>query len=206
MNSEKINREEREENLFPTKSAPAVRREYRNEGTRIRSAALADAADILQIYSPYIKNTVITFETEVPSVEEFRARIGTIKSRYPYFVCEINGKIRGYAYASRHGERSAYRYSVDVSIYVDLNYQHRGIGKALYFKLFEALKSYDFYTAYASITLPNEKSICLHQAFGFHEVGICHNVGYKSGRWLDVIWLEKALKPYDTPATGLVQC
>ena len=200
MNLEKINREEREEDLFPTKSVPSARCKCGNEGMRIRSAALADTADILQIYSPYITNTVITFETEVPSVEEFRARIEAIKSKYPYFVCEVDGKIRGYAYASRHGERSAYRYSVDVSIYVDLNYQHRGIGKALYLQLFETLKSYDFYTAYASITLPNEKSICLHKAFGFHEVGICHNVGYKSGRWLDVIWLEKPLKQYDTPS------
>ena len=167
----------------------------------IRPITLADTTDILEIYSPYIKNTVITFETEIPTIEEFTARIESIKNNYPYLVCEMNGKVVGYAYASKHGERSAYRYSIDVSIYVDMNYQHNGIGKALYSHLFESLKSYDFYTAYACITLPNDKSIGLHKAFGFHEIGICHNVGYKLGEWLDVIWLEKQLKEYDTPTS-----
>ena len=172
-----------------------------NDGILIRPAVLADAAGILQVYSPYIKNTVITFETEVPEIEEFTARIETIKNKYPYLVCESGGNIIGYAYASKHGERSAYKYSVDVSIYVDPDHQQKGIGKALYSNLFEALKAYDLYTAYASITLPNEKSIRLHKAFGFHEIGTCHNVGYKNGRWLDLIWLEKPLKQYDTPTT-----
>ena len=172
----------------------------KTEEMLIRPAALADAPDILQIYAPYIQNTVITFETEVPGIEQFTARIEAIKSKYPYLVCEADGKMAGYAYAAKHSERAAYKYSVDVSIYVDPNYQHRGIGKALYFNLFEALKSYDYYTAYACITLPNEKSVCLHKTFGFHEVGIWHNVGYKNGSWLDVIWLEKPLKQYDTPA------
>lgn len=169
------------------------------KGMSIRPATPADAADILQIYSPYIKNTVITFETEVPGREEFTARMEAITKQYPYLVCEVDGKITGYAYASRHGERSAYQYSVDVSIYVDRDVQGRGIGRALYSGLFEVLKDYNYYTAYACITLPNEKSVHLHKAFGFHEVGICHNVGYKHGRWLDIIWLEKALKQYDTP-------
>ena len=167
----------------------------------IRPITLADTTDILEIYSPYIKNTVITFETEIPTIEEFTARIESIKNNYPYLVCEMNGKVVGYAYASKHGERSAYKYSIDVSIYVDMNYQHNGIGKALYSHLFESLKSYDFYTAYACITLPNEKSINLHKAFGFHEVGTFHNVGYKMEKWLDVIWLEKQLKEYDTPTS-----
>lgn len=163
----------------------------------IRPVTLADAADILQIYSPYIENTVITFETEVPTIEEFTARIERIKSEYPYLVCETGGKVIGYAYASKHRERSAYKYSVDVSIYVDMDHHREGIGKALYSNLFEALGSYDYYTAYAGITLPNEKSIGLHKSFGFHEVGVFHNAGYKMGRWLDVIWLEKQLKPYE---------
>lgn len=162
----------------------------------IRSATPADAADILEIYSPYIKNTVITFETEVPTVAEFAARIETIKSAYPYLVCEMDGKVVGYAYASKHRERAAYRYSVDVSIYINQEYHGKGIGKALYRSLFEALQAYEYYTAFASITLPNEKSMGLHKAFGFKEVGIYHNVGYKDGRWLDVIWLEKQLKEY----------
>jgi L-amino acid N-acyltransferase YncA len=167
---------------------------------RIRPVALTDAAAILDIYSPYIKNTVMTFETQIPSVEEFAARIDGIRSRYPYLVCEAGGKVAGYAYASQHQARSAYRYSVDVSIYVAPKHHHKGVGKALYRSLFDALKGYDFYTAYAGITVPNEASVGLHKGFGFHEVGTYHNVGYKMGRWLDVVWLEKPLKAYDAPA------
>ena len=165
----------------------------------IRPATLDDAPAILKIYTPYINNTVITFETEVPTIEEFKARIETIKSRYPYLVCEIDGEVIGYTYASKHRERAAYQYSIDVSVYVDSGYHHQGVGKALYTRLFELLQSYPFYTAYALITLPNEKSAGLHKLFGFHEVGIYHKVGYKFGEWLDIISLEKQLKPYDTP-------
>ena len=170
-----------------------------NKKMLIRPITLADAADILQIYSPYIENTIITFETEIPKIEEFTARIETIRQNYPYLVCEVDGKVVGYAYASRHQARSAFRYSVDVSIYVDLDYQRKGIGTALYSGLFEALKAYNYYTAYAMIALPNEKSIRLHKTFGFQETGTFHNVGYKHGRWIDVACLEKPLKPYDTP-------
>lgn len=165
----------------------------------IRPVVSADVSDILEIYAPYIKDTAITFETEVPTLEEFTKRIESIKTEYPYLVCEFGDKIIGYAYVSRHRARSAYKYSVDVSVYVDLNYQHMGAGKALYTALFEQLKSYDFYTAYASITMPNEKSTGLHKAFGFYEIGTYHNVGYKNGKWLDVAWFEKQLKKYDTP-------
>ena len=167
----------------------------------IRPATLEDATAILEIYSPYIKNTGITFETEVPTIEEFTERIRDIKSKFPYLVCEIDGKVAGYTYASKHREKSAYKYSVEVSIYVDLNYHRKGIGKALFTNLFEALETYNYYTAYSGITLPNEKSIGLHKAFGFHEIGTYHNVGYKNGRWHDVVWLEKPLKEYGTPAT-----
>ena len=167
----------------------------------IRPATLEDATAILEIYTPYIKNTAITFETEVPTIEEFTERIREIKSKYPYFVCEIDGKVVGYTYVSKHRERSAYKYSVEVSIYVDLNYHRKGIGKALYTHLFEALKKHNYYTVYSGITLPGEKSIGLHKTFGFHEIGTYHNVGYKNGRWHDVIWLEKPLKKYDKPTT-----
>lgn len=81
-------------------------------------------------------------------------------------------------------------------------YRHQGIGKRLYAELFKALESYPYYTAYASITLPNESSVGLHKAFGFQKIGVYHNVGYKAGKWLDVGWFEKPLKPYATPEKG----
>lgn len=162
----------------------------------IRPVGEMDVADILAIYTPYITDTVISFETEVPSIEEFSERIDNIQKEFPYLVCEVDGKVVGYAYASKHRARSAYKYSVDVSVYVAANYHRKGIGKALYTSLFGLLDKYDYYSAYAGITLPNEKSIGLHKSFGFTEVGIYHNVGYKDGKWLDVIWLEKPLKEY----------
>lgn len=173
---------------------------YRGEMNMIiRPVRKTDAVDILEIYTPYITDTVITFETAIPSLEEFINRIENIKKQYPYLVCEIDGKVVGYAYASKHRERAAYKYSVDVSVYVAPKYHRQGIGKALYTQLFKVLKAYNYYTAYASITLPNEKSIGLHKAFGFTEIGVFHNAGYKKGRWLDVIWLEKPLKEYSIP-------
>lgn len=165
----------------------------------IRPVELTDAQAILDLYTPYITDTVITFETEIPTLEAFTQRIAGICQDYPYLVCEQDGKILGYAYASRHRERAAYRYSVDVSIYVEKNSKHRGIGRALYNRLFEELQQYPYYTAFACITLPNEASIGLHKAFGFREAGVFHRDGYKAGQWLDVAWLEKPLKEYGVP-------
>lgn len=165
----------------------------------IRPVSKEDAADILAIYAPYVTDTVISFETEVPTLEEFSKRIENTQKNYPYLVCELDGKVVGYAYASRHRERAAYRFSVEVSVYVALAHHHKGIGKALYERLFAALDGYNYYSAYAGITLPNEKSIGLHKSFRFTEVGIYHNIGYKDGKWLDVIWLEKPLKDYRVP-------
>lgn len=163
----------------------------------IRPAQKTDAAGILFIYAPYVTDTSITFETEIPNPEEFSCRIEKIQKDYPYLVCEVDGKIVGYAYASKHRERAAYRYSVEVSVYVVADHHRKGIGKALYERLFAELENYNYYSAYAGITLPNEKSIGFHKSFGFTEVGIYHNIGYKDGKWLDVIWLEKALKDYE---------
>lgn len=165
----------------------------------IRQATPADAASILAIYAPYITDTVITFETAVPSLTDFTARVEEICRDYPYLVCEADGRVVGYAYASKHAVRAAYRYSVDVSIYIEPAYHRLGIGRLLYTELLAQVKDRGFYTAYAGITLPNEKSVGLHKAFGFTEAGVFHKVGYKANRWLDVIWLEKMLREYNTP-------
>jgi L-amino acid N-acyltransferase YncA len=164
---------------------------------KIRFATTDDALQILGIYAPFITDTAISFETEIPSLENFRKRIEAIQSQYPYIVYEIDGKIIGYAYASKHHERAAYCYSADISIYILPEYQRMGIGRTLYTCLFEILKKQGYYTIIAGITLPNEKSIGIHKAMGFEEVGIYHNVGYKFGIWRDVIYLQKALREYD---------
>jgi Sortase and related acyltransferases len=162
----------------------------------IKSATPDDAEAILNIYAPYITDTCVSFETEVPTITGFAERISNIIKTYPYLVCEIDGNIVGYAYAARHRERAAYKYSADVSIYIKPEYHHRGIGKALYIKLFELLREREIYTAFAAITLPNESSVGLHKTLGFTEIGVYHNVGYKFGKWLDLIWLEKPLLDY----------
>lgn len=160
----------------------------------IRDVREADAARILAIYAPYVIDTDISFETEPPAPEAFAERIRGIQSAYPYLVCLVDGELAGYAYASKHHERAAYRYSVDVSIYVAPNFHRRGVGRALYLELFDRLKERGFYTAFAGITQPNEKSVGLHASLGFTEVGVFHRAGYKHGRWLDVLWMEKPLR------------
>jgi len=162
----------------------------------IRSAASGDTEAILKIYAPYITGTCITFETEVPSIGDFTTRIQNILISYPYLVCEADGRIIGYAYASRHRERAAYKYSADVSVYIAPEYQGFGIGKTLYAHLFELLWKQGIYTVFAGITLPNDKSVGLHKSLGFTEAGIFHNDGYKFSKWLDVLWMEKPLRDY----------
>lgn len=172
---------------------------------KIRLAKASDSTCILEIYAPYIKDTVISFEYEVPDITAFKERMANIQSRYPYLVCEVNGDIAGYAYASRHRDREAYSWSVDASVYVAPKFHRKNIGKTLYTALFEILKLQGYYNVYAGVTVPNVKSEGLHEAIGFKPVGIYHNVGYKFGRWHDVKWYELKLREHakqpDTPKT-----
>jgi L-amino acid N-acyltransferase YncA len=163
---------------------------------KIRLATEADCAAILEIYAPFITDTFITFEYEVPTVTEFCKRITNIQRKYPYLICEINGSIVGYAYASQYKERAAYDWSADFSIYINPKYHGRRIGKALYFALFELLTLQGYYNIYAGIALPNIKSESLHQAFGFKPIGVYHNVGYKFGSWHDVKWFELKIQDH----------
>jgi phosphinothricin acetyltransferase len=146
------------------------------------------------IYGPVVRETVISFEFEVPSEEEFRQRIANTLERRPWLVCEVGGEVAGYAYAAAHRERAAYQWSVEPSVYVGSDHRRRGVASALYKALFAALRAQGFYNAYAGITLPNASSIALHEAFGFERIGVYHNVGYKFGVWHDVAWYELALR------------
>lgn len=163
---------------------------------KIRLAIPEDGETLLNIYKWYIENTAITFETEVPSAEAFGQRIENTLTRYPWLVCEVDGAVAGYAYASKHRERAAYQWSADFSIYVNEKYHRRHIAKALYQVLEEVLKLQGYYTVYAGVTTPNPKSDAFHTAFGFDIVGVFENVGYKLGEWRGVKWFKHTLTDY----------
>ncbi len=155
-----------------------------------------DTAHILNIYAHYILNTTITFETEVPSLNIFNERIKHIISTYPWIICEYGDEILGYAYACKHRERSAYKWSVDVSVYLRPEYTGKGIGKILYSSLINILKFQGFINAYAGIALPNMSSVGIHEKFGFVQVALYKNVGYKFRQWIDVGWWWLQLSTY----------
>lgn len=171
----------------------------------IRKVTEADAQALLDIYAPYVA-TPITFENEVPTVEEFARRIREIAAFYPYLVCEVEGRIVGYAYAHRQMERAAYQWNAELSVYIDEAFAGRGIGKQLYTRLIELLKRQHVKTLYALITLPNEASIALHRSFGFQEVGVWRQTGYKCGRWHDVMWMDLHIASMEGEPEALEPC
>lgn len=167
---------------------------------RIRSARADDAQAILRIYTPIVTETAISFEVEVPSVEEVQRRIALTLERFPWLVSEDeHGEVDGYVYSSQHRERAAYQWSVDVTAYVRSDARGRGIGKSLYNQLFDELATLGYFNAFAGIALPNVSSIALHESVGFKFVGIYRSVGYKLGAWHDVSWWQRPLQPPTTP-------
>jgi L-amino acid N-acyltransferase YncA len=163
----------------------------------IRQATTEDAEAILKIYAPYCNNTVISFESAAPSVEQMQTRIAESNSKHIWLVDEETDGIHAYAYAGPHREREAYRWSVDTSVYVDSSKHHAGLGTRLYTRLVVELHERGFYNAYAGITLPNQASVSLHEKLGFKKIGIYHNVGYKMGKWHDVGWWHLVLRKHE---------
>ena len=161
----------------------------------IRLAADADAAEILAIYAPYCESTNVTFETIAPTLEQMAERIRRISDDYPWLVGEVDGRVTGYVYATRFRERAAYRWTAEVAIYVAMNAQRRGVGRALYTSLFSILRAQGYSKAVAGITLPNSASVGLHEGVGFRHTGHFPGVGYKDGTWLDVGWWQLELQP-----------
>jgi L-amino acid N-acyltransferase YncA len=160
----------------------------------IRLASLNDAAQVRDIYAPFCEHTPVSFETHAPTAQEMSDRIAKILRTHPWLVYENEGKVLGYAYASPHRERAAYRWAVDVSAYVREGHRRLGVGRSLYRSLLALLQLQGFYRALAGITLPNPGSIGLHQAMGFQPLGTYQNIGYKCGRWHDVMWFQLALR------------
>lgn len=168
---------------------------------RIRLADEADAGAVAAIYAPFVQETAVSFEEVPPSREDIARRIAETTRTYPWLVCEQDGGVAGYAYATQHRVRAAYRWAVDTSVYVGAAHHRRGIARGLYTSLFEVLRAQGFVNAYAGITLPNARSVGLHEAVGFTRVGVYRQVGYKLGAWHDVGWWQLPLQPHPrTPA------
>jgi phosphinothricin acetyltransferase len=160
-----------------------------------RLAKADDATSVLAIYAPYCDSSCISFETTAPTERQMRERIERIAEQYPWLVGELDGEVAGYVYASQHQERAAYRWAVNVAVYLSPQHHRRGLGRALYTSLFSILRAQGYFKAYAGVTLPNAASVGLHEAMGFQSVGVYRGVGYKHGRWLDVGWWELDLQP-----------
>ena len=165
----------------------------------IRLASADDVPAILNIYAHYVRDTVITFEYDVPDEDAFYARFKNVSKKSPWFVCEIDGQIAGYSYAHQYREREAYNWSVECSIYVDSRYHSRNIGKALYSCLLDTLALQGYITALGIVTVPNEKSERLHASFGFKQIGVLKDIGFKAGKWCDVAYYAARIGELSNP-------
>lgn len=165
----------------------------RNDKMLIRPATIEDAAGILAVYATYILNTTITYEYEVPTLQNFKERIQKIMKFYPYLVCESEGEIVGYAYASQHMERAAFKWGAEISIYMKEGYHGSGIASELYEQIIAILYKQGVYKVYALIDSPNEKSERFHIKRGFKEIACLPHTAYKLGRWCDMKYYEKIL-------------
>lgn len=167
----------------------------------IRVAAVEDAESIWRIYAPYVEHTAVTFEYDVPTVDDFRQRISRTLKEYPYLAAVEQGRVIGYAYAGTFHERAAYRHSAEVSIYIDEKWHGKGVGKRLYEELERRLLKQNVFILYACITAVGsggdehvtDASICFHRKMGYTLVGTHNLCGYKFNQWYSVVWMEKVI-------------
>jgi L-amino acid N-acyltransferase YncA len=161
---------------------------------RIRSASREDAETIARIYNYYVENTIITFEEEPVSLQAMALRIADVQGlSLPWLVAEVEAKVVGYAYATKWKVRSAYRYAVETTVYLEQGLQGRGIGSALYAALLPLLRAQGMHVAIGGAALPNDASVALHEKLGFEPVGVFRQVGFKHGRWVDVAYWQLVL-------------
>jgi phosphinothricin acetyltransferase len=153
-----------------------------------------DAAAIAAIYRPSVDGGVASFEAEPPDAAEMARRIAEGAKEYPWLVAERDGAVAGYAYGARHRARAAYRWTVEVTVYVDGSRRRSGVGRELYGALLPLLARQRLHLAVAGITLPNDASVALHEAVGFEPVGVYREIGHKYGRWHDVGWWQARLR------------
>lgn len=168
---------------------------------KIREVTPADAPHLLEIYAPYVEETAISFEYDVPTLEEFEGRISRILSKYPYLVAEKDGRIVGYAYATEFKGREAFQWTVETSVYVERSQRQGGIGRMLYEVLEHELRQRGFQSMCACIAYTEKEddphlandSVFFHQRMGFAMAGHFHRCGWKFGRWYDMVWMEKLI-------------
>lgn len=167
----------------------------------VRPATEADAAACRAIYAPYVRDTAISFELDVPSTAEIAERIAAASRTHAWLVNEVDGRVIGYAYGGPMKARAAYRWACEVSVYLELGVRRTGAGRALYEALFARLVERGYRTAVAGMTLPNPASEGLHRALGFEPVGTFRRVGWKHNAWHDVAWMQRSLAPANGPPT-----
>ncbi len=165
----------------------------------IREASEGDGAACAAVYEPYVRETAITFETEPPGADEMAARIAAAQERHAWLVLEEDGRVCGYAYGGPFRSRAAYRWSAEVSVYVEMGRRRTGAGRELYTVLFDRLVERGYRTAVAGMTLPNDASVGLHRAMGFEPIGTYREIGYKFDTWHDVFWAQRPLSLTDPP-------
>jgi L-amino acid N-acyltransferase YncA len=163
----------------------------------LRIACEEDVDAMLSIYTPYVLETPISFETTPPPRPEFRQRLADVQKKFPWIVCEVEGKVIGYAYASPFKTRAAYDWSVESSIYLQRGQHQKGIGKKLYAHLIELLQTQGIANVIGGMALPNAASKALHESLGFKQVAQFKNVGYKFGQWWDVGYWQLELQRSD---------
>jgi L-amino acid N-acyltransferase YncA len=155
-----------------------------------------DAAACAAIYAPHITASVASLEERAPEPQEMADRIRIISGDYPWLVAELDGQVIGYAYASRHRERAAYRWAADVTVYISSDHHRRGVGRTLYETLFGLLRRQGVYEVCAGVTLPNDASVGLHESLGFEPVGVYRDIAFKFGRWRSVGWWQMRLREH----------
>ncbi len=164
----------------------------------------SDAEELLRIYTPYILQTAITFETSVSEIEDWMARIEKVNKEFPWLVAKSDGRILGYAYATRFRERKAYDWCCESSVYLKEEFHGKGVAQELYNQLFDLLKQQGYENVYAIMTSPNPKSEKFHQSFGFYDVGRFSKSGYKLGSWWDTHWMQFHLGEHENPPKKII--
>lgn len=170
----------------------------------LRLAQPTDTDALLEIYGPYVRNTSLTFELETPSPAEFARRMDDYLRYAPWLLMECEGRVAGYAYASRHRERAGYQWSAECSIYLHDNFMGKGLAQPLYKALFEILSIQGFRNVYAVINLPNERSVRFHENMGFRYQFTFERVGYKLGQWKNVGWWMLQVNDYTSEPSPVI--